>query len=124
MAVLNITFKNEKHGKLHATILHNDVWYSVKDICRLLNLPNETIVRKLVQNKDQTEYTNFEDDWSINRRDLLVNTSGMLDLLKHGRNEAVSNWFNFFVGEKSDSIAEQLESFGNDNCKISILYEG
>ena len=124
MAVLNITFKNEKHGKLHATILRNDVWYSGKDICRILNLPNESIIRKLVQNGDQTEYTNFEDDWSINRRDLLVNTSGMLDLLKLGRNEAVSNWFNFFVDGKAESLAEQLESFENDDCKINILYEG
>ena len=124
MAYVNITFENEKHGKLHATILQNDVWYSGKDICRILNLPNEKIVQKLVQNGDQTEYTNFEDDWSINRRDLLVNTSGMLDLLKYGRNEAVSNWFNFFVDGKAESLAEQLESFENDDCKINILYEG
>ena len=89
-----------------------------------MNLPNEKIVQKLVQNGDQTEYTNFEDDWSINRRDLLVNTSGMLDLLKYGRNEAVSNWFNFFVDGKAESLAEQLESFENDDCKINILYEG
>lgn len=124
MANVKATFKNEKHGKLHATILHGDIWYSGKDICRILNLPNETIVRKLVQNQNQTEYTIFEGDWSINRRDLLVNTSGMLDLLKHGQNEAVSNWFNFFVNEKAESLIEQLESFENDDCKINILYEG
>ena len=123
MANVNITFKNEKHGKLHATILRNDVWYSGKDICRILNLPSEAVIQKLVQNGDQTEFTDFKDDWSINRRDTLVNTSGMLDLLKLGRNEAVSNWFHFFVGEKSDSIAEQMEGF-EDNCKINVTYEG
>ena len=123
MANVNITFENEKHGKLHATILQDEVWYSGKDVCRILNLPNEKIVQKLVKNGDQTEFTDFEDDWSINRRDLLINTSGMLDLLKLGRNEAVSNWFHFFVGEKSDSIAETLEGF-EDNCKINVTYEG
>ena len=123
MANVNITFKNEKHGKLHATILRNDVWYSGKDICRILNLPSEAVIQKLVKNENQTEFTDFKDDWSINRRDTLVNTSGMLDLLKLGRNEAVSNWFHFFVGEKSDSIAEQMEGF-EDNCKINVTYEG
>ena len=123
MAYVNITFENEKHGKLHATILQDEVWYSGKDVCRLLNLPNESIVQNLVQNEDQTEYQTFKEDWSIERRETFVNTSGMLKLLKLGRNEAVSNWFNFFVGEKSDSIAETLEGF-EDKCKINVTYEG
>ena len=109
MANVNITFKNEKHGKLHATILQDEVWYS--------------IVQNLVQNEDQTEYQTFKEDWSIERRETFVNTSGMLKLLKLGRNEAVSNWFHFFVGEKSDSIAETLEGF-EDKCKINVTYEG
>ena len=109
---------------MHAIITHDDIWYFGKDICRILNLPSETIVQNLAQTQKQIELPFFKEDWSIERRETLVHTSGMLDLLKLGRNESVANWFEFFVNNKSESLIEQLESFGDEDCKINILYEG
>ena len=123
MSIVNVTFKNQHFGKIHARMLKNDIWYSGKDICRLLKLSPEIAIESRLEPDEYTRFQEINDDYSTKDLDLLVNSVGFMSLLELNRNESVANWFDYFIEPKSDKLISQMEGF-EDNCKINVTYEG
>ena len=123
MSIVNVTFKNQHFGKIHARMFQNDVWYSVKDVCRLLKLSPEIAIESNLDSDEYTQFQEFNDDYTIKSSNLLVNSVGLASLLELNQNESVANWFDYFIKPKSDKLIEQMGGV-EDSCKINVTYEG
>lgn len=127
MTSIDFKIKNIKYGTMRAKMICDDVYYSAKDLCRVLGYPNDKIARKLVSTGNQTEYTEFADDYSIIDQETFVSSSGVLELLEKSfspKRHSVKNWFNYFIFPKFESLMEQLEELTEDYCTVEITVNG